>query len=237
MKRLLISFLSLSLFATSAFAQCNNAFYSLDEGSEFEMTTYNKKDKLQSRIVNAISEVEENGDAYEATFQSTIYDKKDEMVSDGEFVVICEDGNIRVDMERLTSSMGQLAAYDEMEVESEASFLEIPSSLEVGQSLSDGHTTIKVKMGEGNMAMTTMQIDVVNRKVEARENLTTPAGSFECYKITYDTDISTKMMDFSNKTSFSSAEWVARGVGVVKTETYDKKGRLRSYSLLTALKK
>ncbi len=237
MKRLLISLLSLSLFAASAFAQCNNAFYSLEEGSEFEMTTYNKKDKLQSRVVNAISEVDENGDAYEATFHSTIYDKNDEMVSDGEFVVICEDGNIRVDMQRLTSSMEQLTAYDEMEVESEVSFLEIPSSLEVGQSLPDGRTTIKVKMGESNMAMTTMNINVVNRKVEAKENLTTPAGTFECFKITYDTDINTKMMGFSNKTSFSSAEWVARGVGVVKTESYDKKGRLNSYSLLTDLKK
>lgn len=237
MKRLLISLLSLSLFATSAFAQCNNAFYSLDEGSEFEMTTYNKKDKPQSRIVNAISKVEENGDTYEATFHSTIYDKKDEMVSDGEFVVICDDGNIRVDMERLTSSMDQLTAYDEMEVESEASFLEIPSTLEVGQSLSDGHTTIKVKMGEGNMAMTTMKLDVVNRKVEAKENLTTPAGTFECYKITYDTDMNMKMMGFTNKSTFSSAEWVARGVGVVKTESYDKKGRLNSYSILTDLKK
>ena len=237
MKRLLIPILSLTLFATGSFAQCNNAFYSLEEGSEFEMTTYNKKDKLQSRIVNAVSEVEETGNAYEATFHSTIYDKKDEMVSDGEFVVICEDGNISVDMQRLTSSMAQLTAYNEMEVESEVSFLEIPSSLEVGQSLPDGHTTIKVKMGEGNMAMTTMMIDVVNRKVEAKENLTTPAGTFECYKITYDTDLNTKMMGFSNKTSFSSAEWVARGVGVVKTESYDKKGRLNSYSLLTDLKK
>jgi len=237
MKRILIPILSLSLLATTAYAQCNNAFYSLEEGSEFEMTSYNKKDKPQTRIVYAVGKVEESGDAYEATFHSTIYDEKDEMVSDGEFVVICEDGNIRVDMQRLTSSMDQLAAYDEMEVESEVSFLEIPSNLEVGQNLPDGHTTIKVKMGEGNMAMTTMKIDVVNRKVEAKENLSTPAGTFECYKITYDTDMNIKVMGFANKSTFSSAEWVARGVGVVKTESYDKKGRLNAYSLLTDLKK
>lgn len=237
MKNLLIPILCLFLSAGSAAAQCSNAFYSLDEGYEFEMTTYNKKDKPQARMVNVVSEVSEEGDAYEAMFHSKFYDKKDELVSDSEYVIICEDGNLKIDMERLTSSMSQLTAYNEMEVESEGSFLEIPSELEVGQSLPNGETTIKVKMGEGDMAMTTMKINIKNRKVEAKEELTTPAGTFECYKITYDTDLNTKVMGFSNTTSFGSAEWLARGVGVVKTESYDKKGRLNSYSLLTDLKK
>ncbi len=236
MKKLIIPILFALLVTASAVAQCNNAFYSLKEGQEIEMTTYNKKDKPEARIVYVIDQVVESGDTYEATFNSSIYDKKDELVSGGEFVVVCEDGNIKVDMQGLTSTLDQLSAYDEMEVESEVSFLEIPSSLEVGQSLPDGHTAIKVKMGESNMAMTNMQIDVVNRKVEAKESINTPAGTFECFKITYDTDINMKMMGFSNTSTFSSAEWVARGVGVVRSESYDKKGRLNSYSLLTAYK-
>lgn len=236
MKNVVLPILLCCLVNTGTYAQCNNAFYSLEEGQEIEMTTYNKKDKPEARIVYVIEQVVASGDAYEATFNSVIYDDQDKMVSGGDFVVICEDGNVRVDMQRLTATMDQLAAYDEMEVESEVNFLEIPASLEVGQNLPDGHTTIKVKMGESNMAMTTMQIDIVNRKVEAKESITTPAGTYECYKITYDTDMNMKMMGFSNKSTFSSAEWVARGVGVVRSESYDKKGRLNSYSLLTAYK-
>lgn len=236
MKRLLLPILSLLLIAGSASAQCSNSFYRLQEGSEFEMTTYNKKDKPQGRIVNLISQVQEKAGAYEATFSSKIYDDKDKMVTEGDYVVICEGDKLKIDMQRLTASMEQLAAYDQMEVEAEGSFLELPSSLEVGQTLPDGHTTMKIKMGEGNMAMSTMDLDVINRKVTAKESLTTPAGTFECYKITYDTDINMKIMGFANKSTFSSAEWVSEGVGVVKSESYDKKGNLNSYSLLTAYK-
>jgi len=236
MKKLLFPILSLLLIAGNASAQCSNAFYRLQEGSEFEMTTYNKKDKPQGRIVYLISQVQEKGGAYEATFTNKIYDDKDKMVTEGDYVVICEGDYLKIDMQRLTASMEQLSAYDQMEVEAEGSFLELPSTLEVGQTLPDGHTTMKIKMSEGNMAMSTIAIDILNRKVTAMESLTTPAGTFECYKITYNTDMNMKVMGFANKSTFNSAEWVAKGVGVVKTETYDKKGNLNSYSLLTAYK-
>jgi hypothetical protein len=70
-----------------------------------------------------------------------------------------------------------------------------------------------------------------NRKVEALESITTPAGTFECYKLTYDMEIKSMI-----KMTVKATQWVARNVGAVKTESFDKNGKLVGYSLLTAFR-
>ncbi len=78
-----------------------------------------------------------------------------------------------------------------------------------------------------------MNVIIENRKVEAKETITTPAGTFECYKIS--SEISSKVAFVNQK--FKSVDWFAKGVGMVRTETYDKKGKLESYALLTKFEK
>jgi len=235
MKRLLFILLILPLITSNLAAQCNNAFYQLKEGRAFEMTMYNKKNKPQGRTLYSISDVQESNGALEATFNSAVYDKKDKLIADGNYVVVCEGNKVKIDMKSMTTSMAQLSAYENMEIEAEGSFIEIPASLKVGQQLPDANTQMRMKMGEGDVTMSEIAIHVINRTVNTKESISTPAGTFECYKISYDTDIDTKVMGISRKTTFSSAEWIAEGVGVVKTETYDKKGELNSYSVLTSI--
>ncbi|WPP48228.1 TapB family protein [Catalinimonas niigatensis] len=231
----LLPFLLLSLLSfTEVMAQCSNTFYRLKEGAEFEMTTYDKKDRPQGRTTYVISDVRENSGVFEATFESKIYDKKDKLVTEGEFAIICEGDKVKIDMQRMLNSMEQLSAYENMEVEAQGDFLEIPSKLEVGQTLSDAHTTMTVKMGESSATMSKIDIDINNRKVESKEDITTPAGTFACYKISYNTDMNMKVMGFGNKSSYGNAEWVAENIGTIRTESYDKKGNLNSYTLLTA---
>ena len=49
------------------------------------------------------------------------------------------------------------------------------------------------------MASMDMSIKIYNRKVEAKEDITTPAGNFSCYKISYDMESSTKVINTSLK--------------------------------------
>ena len=100
--------------------------------------------------------------------------------------------------------------------------VQLPSDLSVGQSLDDGSIVIS-----GDLPMT-MRVDITDRKVAAKEKVTTPAGTFECYKITY--TIKTKMMMGRES---KAAEWIAKDVGLVKSESYKNNGKLMSYSLLT----
>ncbi len=79
-----------------------------------------------------------------------------------------------------------------------------------------------------------MDMALTERIVETKETLTTKAGSFDCYKVSQNTAVTMDMMGMKRTTETSSASWFAKGVGMVRTENYDKKGNLMGYSLLTA---
>ena len=75
-------------------------------------------------------------------------------------------------------------------------------------------------------------VKIINRKVVGNETVTVPAGTFECYKITY--DMETKMM---MKINSSVSEYINMGAGIIKTETHDSKGKILGTTILTELKK
>jgi hypothetical protein len=81
-------------------------------------------------------------------------------------------------------------------------------------------------MGAVKMAM---GVEMKDRIVEGMETITTPAGTFECYIISY--EVKTRMG--LNKTN-TAKQWIAKGFGLVKQEDYNKKGKVISSSLLTA---
>jgi len=105
-----------------------------------------------------------------------------------------------------------------------------PSDLSVGDELPDASITVSIKSSGVNMF--TMTVWITNRKVEAREEMTTPAGTFDCFKMSY--DIETKMMV---KVQSKAVQWFTEDVGMVKSESYNKNGKLVGYSLLTDLQK
>jgi len=121
-------------------------------------------------------------------------------------------------------------AYKDMEMSVEGGSLEMPSGMKAGDMLKDGD--MKMAFSSGGMNVMNMAVTITNRKVEAVESLTTPAGTFDCYKISY--DIATKMMGINVK--MKGVEWYAKGVGMVKSESYNKDAKLQGSTLLTSLK-
>ena len=120
----------------------------------------------------------------------------------------------------------QLQAYEDMDVQVDASKFEIPDmNAPVGTTLDDSKLSINVT---GGIMPIKMNIEITDRKIEKREDLTTPAGSFDC--IVLSQAISTKMMI---RIKATSKEWYSENVGMVRTESYNKKGKLIGYSELT----
>ncbi|MCF6348980.1 MAG: DUF3108 domain-containing protein [Flavobacteriaceae bacterium] len=68
----------------------------------------------------------------------------------------------------------------------------------------------------------------LNGKVEKREEITIPAGTFDCYVISFETEFKMGI-----KRKGKTRQWLAKGVGIVKTEDYNKKGKVISKSVLT----
>jgi hypothetical protein len=200
------------------------------------MTHYSAKDKVTGKSLSQILSMEDNGGILTAHIKGTAFDKKGEEITSMNFEYICDEGVLKMDMKKFIPR-DMFGSDSDIEFEMEGDYLELPRSLEIGQSLKDGIIEGKMTMEENPaMANMTITIKIFNRKVEAKEEITTPAGNFTCYKISYDMESSTKVMGMNNKVNLKGIDYVSEGTGVIKTESYNKKGSLSSYSLLTAYK-
>ena len=77
-----------------------------------------------------------------------------------------------------------------------------------------------------------MIISITGREVLAKENVTVPAGSFDCYKINQVVETSGPM-----KFSTPSTEWICEGVGMIRSQSYGKNGEIAGRSELIGLKR
>jgi len=200
------------------------------------LTHYTDKDKITGKSRNQILSIEDNGGLLIATVKGTFYNQKDKELSSVDFEYICDHGILKMDLKRFIPQ-DTYGAGSNIHFEMKGDYLEIPKSLEVGQTLKDGMIEGKMTM-EGNPVMSNMlmTVKILNRKVEDKESVTTPAGTFSCFKISYDFESSSKVMGMNNTVTMHGVDYIADGIGVVKVESYNKKGELSGYSLLTAYK-
>ena len=81
------------------------------------------------------------------------------------------------------------------------------------------------------LSFVTMTVKGTERKISGKEKLTTPAGTFDCFIM--EETVTTKAM--MQKEVEKTVSWYAYGVGLVKENTYDKKGKLVSTTLLNSI--
>lgn len=216
------------LFSFSVSAQHCEMFFPQDVGIEMEIKNFDKKGSLESSSIQKITNKEENGDNFTVTVAHQSFDKKGEPLMTGDFTVRCEDGIFYMDMKNMLSEES-LAAYGDMEISFTTNDLAYPNDMVVGSTLPDANLIANVS--SSGMSMPGIKINVTNRKIEAKESITTEAGTFECYKLSF--DIETVMV---MKIQAKSIQWLAKDIGMVRTESYNKSGKLQGYSELTSLK-
>jgi len=209
-------------FTIDVNAQCNQ-YFKVQQGTNWTLSNYDAKGKLQGKTIQKVTEYSESSNGFVATFEVTSVDKKGEQTMIGSSKMTCENGVIFFDMNDMFPEE-QMKSMKDMEMKLEGTNLELPDNLKVGQQLKDASVVMKV-MGPMTMSFT---IDIVDRNVIGKETLDTPAGSFDCFKVSQ-----TVKMKMMMKMEMSSVEYYSKDVGMVKSETYDKKGKLKAYSLLT----
>ena len=216
----LVLFSFLVLHYSNAQNNCSK-YYPLKEGTKFQITNYDKNDKPGAVIDYLVKE--STGDS--ALIYYELMDDKGEIVMTSEYGISCENDGISIDFNSLAAP-GMMEQYKDMEVDLTGTNLYIPNELSVGQSLPDADLLMKVSMSAINMNMT---VRIFDRKVEGMETVTTPAGTFDCVILSQSTE--SKM---GVKVSGSSKEWYAPDVGMVKQESYNKKGKKIASSVLTS---
>jgi hypothetical protein len=205
-------------------------FYSpVEKGTVLIHSNYDKKDKLTGTSTQTVIDnyVEEGVQTVKIRNEYKGVEMDSAFIT--ELEMKCKDGRYYVDMESFIGE-STLTPYSDMETTFEVENMTIPAELKVGEILDNGRVTVIIS--NNGMKIMTISVNITNRKVEAKEEITTQAGTFECYKISY--DISTKML-ITIKASM--VEWYAKNVGVVKSESYNKKGKLTGYTVLTGYQK
>ncbi len=213
----------------AVFGQDCAFYYPKQEGATLEITNYNRKDKVTGRTIQKITNVQESGNSLKATVQMKSYDDKDELIFESEVDVMCKDNEFNLSMENFINGQ-QMSAFSEADVTIDSDNLRYPANMKPGQELNDG--VINISVNNAGMPMMNMTTTIDNRKVEGKEKITTPAGTFDCFKISY--DITSKMMV---SVTMKAVEWISMEAGVVKSESYKSNGKLMGYSLLTNLEK
>ena len=212
MKKTLLLFVMLVAGVVSAFAQ--TPYCCVTKGAELTYTDYDAKGRETGTTVHVYKDVIVKSELdYDVEMETTV-NVSGTVTTVGTTMEV-RNGNAMI-------SMGQgdidLTATD-------PELLRIPNKLAVGYKLPLGEMI--VDLGGFRVKSTITENEVV-----AREEITTPAGTFKCYVVQQTSE--GRVMGI--KSSSTIKTWYARGIGQVKMETYSK-GDLVSSSVLTSMKK
>jgi hypothetical protein len=207
---LLLPFTSLT-----AFTQDCADYYYLQNNKTIEITISTKKGKETGKNIYIISNVVKTGGTTTATVNSEFLDSKGKSISRATNNIKCTGGVLMMDMKMFISpaqqeQMGQAAAT------ASNVYLEYPATMKEGDMLKDGIFNMDFKSQAG--LASSVSVNITNRKVEGKETITTPGGTWECFRISLHSKIVIKML-VSIPINADVTEWYAPGFGVVKTES------------------
>lgn len=214
-KTLLIAGLFGMTFTSVTAQDCKNYYY-LQSGKTIEMSIYNKKGAVTGRQVYTVSNVSGGSSSMTGSINSEMFDKKNRTIAKSQLEIVCKGGVMMVDMKMLIPA-SQQEQYAKADVKADKIYIEYPSSMKPGDHLKDA--TFNMTIDNAGVASSVNMV-VSDRKVEAKESVTTAAGTWDCYKITFKNKTNIKMaIGIGIPMNLDGTEWFAPGFGVVKTET------------------
>ena len=233
-------YISLTFSITNAFSQNCSEYMHFKKGASYEMETYDSKGTRINRVESLVKELNISGGKSEATIHSINYDKSNVRESEGDYTATCLEDKVLIDISNLVKSDKIGGSDNNMDIKVESGFLEIPKVLTIGQSLPNNSIKITMSEKKSGTPFGTSNITIQDKKVEARETITTPAGAYVCYKITYNSKVEATLAASSMSIPpqiYPGVYYISKDVGLVKAVNLDKKGQVKSYTLLSKVKK
>ena len=217
-------------FCVSVAAQDCSTFVNGANGKKLTYINQDAKGNKQMTMVYTAT----RKDASTVAVHAEISDKNGKSMGTADSEMICDGNAIKIDMKSFIPAASMKQNMD-MKISGEAKYLTFPMSMQAGQSLDDG--TVTIEMGSNGGPAIDMQMDLADRKVEQAETITTNAGSFDCFKITYSATTKMKMAGIGIPFHMKVTEWYSPKLGRdVKSETYNKGGKLMGTMVLDSIK-
>lgn len=234
MKSLICSlFLLLSISILSA-QECNNFFY-LSRDAKFEVTMYDGKGIENGKQEWKIDDLKNEGSDLSAEVKTKFVDRRGREGINAKGVYRCISGTLNADI-KMSLPQEQMQAFKNMDMKGDNSYMEYPVNLMAGQTLRNASYRMETWNKGSRVAIITF--NVLNRKVKGKETVSTAAGTWEAYKINYNSQFKVEVSNTGRgiPMNFKIIEWFVPGYGIVKSETYNNNGKLVGSSQLTSLK-
>ena len=195
-------------FLTNAFAQ--KPFYLNKEGVIANYVNKDAKGKVSGYSQTTVTKIEGDDTNFTVTCETQVMDakKKPLLQKPMEIKVSIENGTVKLDP---VSSAGSL--IEGMIVNGDYQLL--PANLSVGDAMDD--FSIQIEIGPIKTSSTFSNI-----KATSAETLDISGTAIECLIV--ESVTSSKVIGI--KSEMKQKIWYGRNIGAVKTETYDKKGKL-----------
>jgi hypothetical protein len=196
------------VFATMCIAQDCKTFLFMSTNAQIEMTIYDKKGKAAGVQSWNVTDVKNDGNGYSSTINTLFKDEKGKEISKGTGLYKCSGGMLQADMQMVMPPQPQLQTSD---VKLSNAYIEYPYTMTVGESLKDAQMEMDLTLNSGMKSK--VNFKETNRKVNAKESVTTPAGTWDAYQISYDANMRIQMGPIGVPTNFTVKEWYVPGIG------------------------
>ena len=221
----LLATLTFLTFSGIIFSQdCSNYYY-LQNNKTIEMTISNNKGKESGKMIYKVSDSKKSGSSVNATVNSEFIDTKGKTITKATNRVQCTNGVMQMDM-KVFIPAAQQEQINSGTAKATDVYLEYPSKMNVGDQLKDGELSMDYETSAG--LKSSIEVNITDRKVEAKESVTTPAGTWECFKITSRNRITSRIAGIGIPIKMDVTEWFAPGFGIVKTESKTGKTEITS---------
>jgi hypothetical protein len=202
-------------FSLKMNAQNCGDYLFLQNNKTVEMTIYNKKGEPSGKQIYTVSNVSGSGSVITATLNSEIFDKDQKSIAKATNTVQCNNGVMMMDMKTMMPQQ-QAGPYNNMHATADSVYIEYPPNMAPGDQLKDATMTMEV---DNNGLTQSLRMSVTERKVEGKESVTTTAGTWDCYKISFKSKMIMKTAGIGIPINMDGVEWYAAGVGLIKSES------------------
>lgn len=228
--------LTVTLFvAAGAMAQDDCAFFFPNQqGEQITRNCYDAKGNLTNILVYKVEQTYDYPSGPEVIANYTFANASGKQLSSGQMVARCNDGDFSMSMSDvatfpLAMNMMNADIYMMGDLMNYPNTFSDPSDPADVDDYDDGTVRLYQKGNKSNRA----EISISNREFVSNESVNTPAGAFYCTKIKYDINIWTPQGSIKGY----GYEWYAPNIGIVRSEQYNNKKELQSYSVLNSIKK
>lgn len=235
MKNLFTSVLTILACTGMVNAQSDCSYlFPKTKGTTMTTQCYDAQNNLLGTTTYQVADEYDNSLGSMSDIVYTMKSSNGDIVNAGSIESSCENGNVYIKT-KSKADLGDVTKMLSANINLLGSYLDYPNTYDpmdpFDGSFNQGEADLTLKVKDKSISP--VRVRIYNRNFEKNEQITTPAGTFDASKISYMVEV----YDGNDKktNTYKNVEWYSLGKGFLRSESYDDKGQLVDYSVLTAM--